>query len=121
MLKDVQHVDIFPRLGNVQVTFGIIIHCFAQHSLYLLHYTPPSSTFIDSLVSFDFSLFQMFGCLLGPMSFDSFEGPLVHKHAYSLIIFNGIKFILTTTITPTISLKNYAFLASIIVVRFIVK
>jgi hypothetical protein len=26
---DVQHIDVFLRLGDVQVAFGIFIHCFA--------------------------------------------------------------------------------------------
>jgi hypothetical protein len=25
---DVQHIDAFLRLGDVQMTFGIFIHCF---------------------------------------------------------------------------------------------
>jgi hypothetical protein len=30
LLKDVQHVDLLPRMGDVHVTFGILIHCFMQ-------------------------------------------------------------------------------------------
>jgi len=30
LLKDVQHVDVFLKLDNVQVTFKILIHCYAQ-------------------------------------------------------------------------------------------
>jgi hypothetical protein len=36
MLKDVQHVDLFARIGDVQVAFGIIIHCFMQWPSYFL-------------------------------------------------------------------------------------
>jgi hypothetical protein len=28
LLEDVQHVDLLRRMGNVQVVFGILIHCF---------------------------------------------------------------------------------------------
>jgi hypothetical protein len=30
MLEDVQNVDFLPRMGDVQVAFGIIIQCFVQ-------------------------------------------------------------------------------------------
>jgi len=33
--KDVQHVDLVLKMGDVQVAFGILIHCFMQHSSYL--------------------------------------------------------------------------------------
>jgi hypothetical protein len=28
--EDVQHVDLFPRLGDVQVAFGIFFRCFVE-------------------------------------------------------------------------------------------
>jgi hypothetical protein len=28
LLEDVRHVDLFPRMDDVQVAFGIITHCF---------------------------------------------------------------------------------------------
>jgi hypothetical protein len=62
----------------------------------------------------------MFGRLLGLGSFDSQEGPLVHKQASLLIAFGGIDFISITTIAPMSYLKNWAFVASIIIVRFMV-
>jgi hypothetical protein len=78
LLKDVRHVDLLPRLGDVQITFGILTHCYAQQSSYLLHCTPPSPIFINSFVFFYSSLFQVFGCLLGPRCFDSPKGFLAH-------------------------------------------
>jgi hypothetical protein len=36
LLKDVQHVDLLLRMGDVQVAFGIIIHYFMQQPSYLL-------------------------------------------------------------------------------------
>jgi hypothetical protein len=76
--KDVQHVDIYPIMEDVHVAFGILTHCFVQCPSYLLQCTPPSSTFIKSLISFDSSLHKIFGCFLGPRSFNSPKGPLVH-------------------------------------------
>jgi hypothetical protein len=70
LVEDVQHVGLFLRMGDVQVTFGILIR-FVQHPLYLLQCTPPSSTFTKSIISFYSSLLQMFAHLLGPRSFDS--------------------------------------------------
>jgi hypothetical protein len=58
----------------------------------------------------------MFGCLLGPRSFDSPEGPLAHKQASLPITFGGIEVISTSTIAPTIYLGSWAFFISIIVV-----
>jgi hypothetical protein len=82
-----------------------------QHSSYLLCGTPLSSTFIHSIVSFNFSLLQVFGCFLGPGSFHSLEGLLAHKHVFIPINFDGIEFILIITIAPTTYLENWAFVA----------
>jgi hypothetical protein len=62
----------------------------------------------------------MFGCLLGPRSFDSPKGLLAHKQTSLLITFNGIMFILTTTIAPTTYLRGWDVVALIIVVKFMV-
>jgi hypothetical protein len=51
-------------MGDAQVAFGILSHCFVQWPLYLLQYIPPSYTFIKSLISFDSSFLQVFGHLL---------------------------------------------------------
>jgi hypothetical protein len=29
-LEDVRHVDLFFKMGDVQVAFGMLIHCFMQ-------------------------------------------------------------------------------------------
>ncbi len=36
LARGFQHVDLFPRMGDVQITFGILICYFVQHPLYLL-------------------------------------------------------------------------------------
>ncbi len=120
LLKDVWHLDLLLKLGDVKVTFKILIHYFVQWPSYLLCCTSPFSTFINSLISFYSSLLQMFGCLLGPWSFDSPKGPLTHKHAFLPIIFNGIEFIPIATIAPITYLGSWALVVSIIVVRFMV-
>jgi hypothetical protein len=107
-------------MGDVQMAFGIITRCFIQCSLYILQCTPPSFIFIESLISFDFSLHKVFGCPLGSRSFDNPKGPSVHKQASLLITFNGIKLISTFTIALIAYLRNWALVVSIIVVRFMV-
>jgi hypothetical protein len=62
----------------------------------------------------------VFGHLLGLGSFDSQERPLAHKQAYLPIAFGGIDFISITTIAPMLYLKSWAFVASIVTVRFMV-
>jgi hypothetical protein len=62
----------------------------------------------------------LFGCFLGPRSFDNPLGFLIHKQASLLITFGGVKLILTTTITPVTYLGNWALIVSIIVVKFMI-
>jgi len=120
MLKDVGHIDLFLIMQNVHVSFGISIHYFMQRLSYFLWCTHLSSTFIESLSFFEYSFFEMFGHLLGLKSFYSLKWPLTCKQAFLLITFGGIKFILTTTITPMAYLGNWALMASVIVVKFMV-
>jgi hypothetical protein len=62
----------------------------------------------------------VFKHLLGLGSFDSPKGPSIHKQASLPIAFGGIGFILITTIALTIYLRSWAFVASIIIVKFMV-
>ncbi len=62
----------------------------------------------------------MFGRLLDARSFNSWKGPLAYKQAFLPIAFGNIGFILTTTITPTTYLRNWAFIISIIASRFMI-
>ncbi len=82
MLEDVRHVDLFPKMGDVKVAFGILTHYFMQQPSHLLQCTPPFSTFMESFTSFDSSLFQMFGCFLVLGSFDNRKGRIVRKQAF---------------------------------------
>jgi hypothetical protein len=50
LLKDVQHVDLLFKMGDVQIAFGILIHFFMQWPLFFLQCTPLSSTFIKSFL-----------------------------------------------------------------------
>jgi hypothetical protein len=101
LLEVVRHVDFFSRMGDVQVAFGILIHCFMQCPSYFLWCTPPFSTFTKSFISFDSSFLYMFGCLLSLRSFDSPKGLLACKQTFLLIIFSGIGLILTTHHHPS--------------------
>jgi hypothetical protein len=62
----------------------------------------------------------MFGCFLGPRSFDNPKRPLTHKQIFFPIIFGGIRFILMTTIALTTYLRSWALVTSIIAIRFMV-
>jgi hypothetical protein len=117
LLEDVQPANLLFKMGDVHVAFGIKIHCFMQRPSYILQCTPPSSIFTKSLISFDFSLLQMFGCILGPWSFDSLKRPRVCKQTSFLITFSGVEFILTSTIAPTTYLGNWTFVISVIAIR----
>lgn len=70
---------------GVQVAFGILTHCFVQWPLHILCFLPPSSTFIESLPSFDSFFYQMFRCILGLRSFNDLNEPLNHKQASLLL------------------------------------
>jgi hypothetical protein len=108
-------------MDDVQVAFRILTYCFMQCPSYILQCTPPFFTFTKSLISFDFSLLQMFGHLLGLGSFDSLEGFIVCKQISFLITFGGVELISTSTITPTSYLRDWTFVALIIVVKFMVE
>ncbi len=57
---------------------------------------------------------------MGPKSFDSHERFLIHKQTPLPITFSGIELISTFTIARTSYLRNWALVASVIVVRFMV-
>jgi len=118
--KDAWHVDLLIKMGDVQVAFGILIHCFMQHPSYFLWCTPPSSTFTKSLISFYSSFLQMFGHLLAIGSSDSPKRPLVHKQISLLITFNGVRLILISTIALKVYLGNWVLVVSVIIARFTV-
>lgn len=114
-------MNLLFRMGDVQIAFKILTHCFMQQPSYILLYILPSSTFIESFIYFHYSSFQMFGHLLGLDSFDSPKGFLVCEQVFFPITFNGIEFTPTTTITPKPFLWSWTFVVSIIIVRFIVE
>ncbi len=53
---------------------------------------------------FNSSLFQTFGGFLGQWSFDTLWRLITYKQVFFPLIFGGIRFILTSTITPIIYL-----------------
>ncbi len=62
----------------------------------------------------------MFGCFLGLRSFDSLKGLLICNQVSFPINFNGVRFILTSTIAPTTYLGSWALIVLIIIIRFMV-
>jgi hypothetical protein len=62
----------------------------------------------------------MFGHLLGLRSFDNPKGPLIHKQNSLPVTFSGVRLILISIIAPTTYLVNWAFITSIIDVKFMV-
>jgi len=113
-------VNIFLRMGDVQVAFGILIHCFMQWPSYLLQCTPSSSTLKKFFISFDSSLLKMFRHFVRPRSFDNLKGPLTHKQIFILITFDGIRLMSMATIALTTYLRSLALVVSIIIVKFMV-
>ncbi len=137
-------------MGEVHVAFGIhfdslfhvtFIVFFTMHMssfhihkvLYFLWFFLPSnvwtpfgskifssSTFTNSLFPLTPPSFKCVHVFLGPRTFDSFKGPLAHKQASLSITFGGVWPISTSTITPTNYLGSWAFVASIIAIRFMV-
>jgi hypothetical protein len=71
-----------------------------------------------SLISFNSSLLEMCGHLLGPRSFNSPKRLLVHTQTSFPLTFDGVGFILRSTIAPTGYLKSWALVVSIITIRF---
>jgi hypothetical protein len=62
----------------------------------------------------------MIGRLLDPKSFNSLEIFLAHKQVSLLIVFGGIKYILTIAIALVVYLGRWAFVILIIILKFIV-
>jgi len=69
---------------------------------------------------FWFFLHKLFGPLLGPWSFDNIEKPLDRRQVSFPIIFGGVGFILTSMIAPIVYLGNWAIIALVIIVRFMI-
>jgi hypothetical protein len=62
----------------------------------------------------------MFGHLFGPRFFNSLEEPLACKQAFFPLTFGGTSLIPTTHTAPITYLGSWAFVTSIIVVKFMV-
>jgi len=75
---DVQHIDAFPRLGDVRVAFEILIHCFIKRFYYYFRSFPPLLDFQCYLTLFDSTFIHVFGKLLTPIFFECSKVFLVH-------------------------------------------
>jgi hypothetical protein len=64
--------------------------------------------------------FYRLGCFDVCDTYNSLERPLTRKQAFLLITFDGIGFILIVTIAPIAYFGSWAFVVSIIAIRFMV-
>jgi hypothetical protein len=72
--KDVCHVDVLPRLGDVQITFEIFFQCFVQKT-YLLCFFAMLLTFQHQLATFDMTLMKVFVKFVGQVFWITHRSP----------------------------------------------
>jgi hypothetical protein len=118
LFEDVWHLDLFLKMDDVQIAFGIpnsLFHVttiifFMMHTFHLhLHW-----------VHYYFWLFLPLNvwCFLGLRFFDSLERLSTHKQDSLPITFGAMELILTITIAPTTYLGSWVIIISVIDVRF---
>ncbi|KAL2650793.1 hypothetical protein R1flu_018921 [Riccia fluitans] len=71
-----QSLHDLPLLADLQVAFGLLVHCFARRPLYLLRMTVPSLALLAAYGDFDRALLGILEALLRTGSFSSIEGRL---------------------------------------------
>ncbi len=74
------HVDDLLFLGDVLVTLGILSLCIVHRPFYFTWTILFSFSFLSFLVGFDKRIMQVCGDIMGPRSWESFQGPLVRRH-----------------------------------------
>jgi len=79
LFQDMARIDDLPFLRNVLVALGILFSCIACRPSYFTQTIPPFSSFLSLLVGFDGRAMQICGDIMGPRSWESFQGPLA-KH-----------------------------------------
>ncbi len=80
--NDVHHFNVFSKSRDVQVAFGIFIHCFAQKLYLFFGSFFPFSDFQHHFTSFDSTFIWVFGIFLGTslwnvQKFSQFIGKLL--------------------------------------------
>jgi hypothetical protein len=83
--EDVWHVDVFLKLKDIHVAFGIFFSMFRPEAFFFVLVFPP---FRNQLVIFYSTLMGIFLKLLGLGSLKSPKAPFVHRQM-ALTIFNG--------------------------------
>ncbi len=75
--NDVQHMNAFPKLGDVQLALGIFICCFSQKPYYFFRSFLPFLDFQRQLTSFDSTLIHVFERFLKQGFLECLEVPLI--------------------------------------------
>ncbi len=73
------HMNNLPFLGDSQVVLGILFSCVAHQPFYLTWTIPPPSSFLSLLAGFDGRVMHVYGDIMGPRSWEFFQGPLVRR------------------------------------------
>jgi len=79
--NDVQHINAFPKLGDVQLALGIFICCFSQKPYYFFRFFLPFLDFQQQLTSFDSTLIHVFERFLRQGFLECLEVPLIRQQA----------------------------------------
>jgi len=120
LLEDLKHVDLLPKIGEIQIIFGILAHLFLQCPSYFLWYIFPILKFKNLFTSFDLSLFRIFEHIINPRFFYGFEGKLTYHQSSFPISLRSISFIsISVVITPIALLGSWALIVSSLAIWFL--
>jgi len=73
--QDMAHINDLSFLGDVWVALGILSSCLIRRPYYFTRTILPFS-FLSFLVGFDKEVMQVCGDIMGPRSWESFQGSL---------------------------------------------
>jgi len=88
------------------------------HQPSYLTWTEPPSSFLSFLVKFDRRIIQICGDIMGPRSWESFQGPLARHQIRLSISFGGIGLLFMEDYAPFVFLRNWALMAPYLCSRF---
>ncbi len=88
LCQDLVHINNFPLLGDAHVALGILSSYVAHRPSYLTRIVPPSFMFL--LAGFDKKIMQVCEDIMGPGSWEFFQGPLVRHQVQLPISFGGM-------------------------------
>jgi hypothetical protein len=103
---DVQHINVFPKLGNVQPALGIFICCFSQKSYYFFRSFPPLLDFQRQLTFFYSTLIHVFEKFLRQGFLECLEVRLIRQQASLPISRSGTSFVSIEVIASATYLGN---------------